>query len=51
MGAPLGRVEGQIAIRAFLRRFLGARLAVAPESLPWRRGVFLRELERMPLVL
>jgi cytochrome P450 PksS len=44
-------MEGQIAISAFLRRFPEARLAVAPESLRWRRGVFLRGLERMPLVL
>jgi Trk-type K+ transport system membrane component len=28
-----------------------ARLAVAPETLRWRRGLFLRGLERLPLVL
>ena len=36
---------------ALLRRFPGARLAVAPETLRWRRGLFLRGLERLPLVL
>jgi cytochrome P450 len=51
LGAPLARMEGQIAISAFLRHFPEARLAVAPESLRWRRGVFLRGLERLPLVL
>ena len=51
LGAPLARMEGQIAIGAFLRRFPEARLAVAPESLRWRRGVFLRGLRRLPLVL
>ena len=51
LGAPLARMEGQIAISAFLRRFPEARLAVAPESLRWRRGVFLRGLERLLLVL
>jgi cytochrome P450 len=51
LGAPLARMEGQIAISTFLERFPEARLAVAPESLRWRRGVFLRGLERLPLVL
>ncbi len=51
LGAPLARMEGQIAISAFLRRFPGARLAVTPESLHWRRGLFLRGLGRLPLTL
>ena len=51
LGAPLARMEGQIAISAFLARFPEARLAVAPGSLRWRRGVFLRGLERLPLTL
>ena len=51
LGAPLARMEGQIAIGALLRRFPEARPAVAPESLRWRRGLFLRGLERLPLVL
>ena len=51
LGPPLARMEGQIALSAFLRRFPEARLAVAPQSLRWRRGVFLRGLERLPLVL
>jgi cytochrome P450 PksS len=51
LGAPLARMEGQIAISAFLRHFPEARLTVAPESLRWRRGVFLRGLQRLPLVL
>ncbi len=50
LGAPLARMEGQIAISEFLRHFSEARLAVAPESLRWRRGVFLRGLRRLPLV-
>jgi cytochrome P450 len=49
LGAPLARMEGQIALNALLRRFPGARLA--PETLRWRRGLFLRGLERLPLVL
>ena len=49
LGAPLARMEGQIAVSAFLRRFPGARRA--PEPLRWRRGLFLRGLEGLPLVL
>jgi cytochrome P450 len=44
-------MEGQIALNALLWRFPGARLAMAPETLRWRRGLFLRGLERLPLVL
>jgi cytochrome P450 len=51
LGAPLARMEGQIALTALLRRFPGARLAMTPESLHWRRGLFLRGLDRLPLIL
>ena len=51
LGAPLARMEGQIALTALLRRFPGARLAITPEGLHWRRGLFLRGLERLPLIL
>ncbi|MDQ3834052.1 MAG: cytochrome P450, partial [Actinomycetota bacterium] len=49
LGAPLARMEGQIAINTLLRRFPKLHLAVAPESLRWRRGLFLRGLEKLPL--
>jgi len=51
LGAPLARMEAQIAINALLQRFPDTNLAVTPESLCWRRGLFLRGLERLPLVL
>jgi cytochrome P450 PksS len=51
LGAPLARMEGQIALNALLRRFPGARLAMASETLRWRRGLFLRGLERLPLIV
>ena len=35
----------------FLRRLPEVRLAVAPESLRWRGGMFLSGLERLPLLL
>jgi len=49
LGAPLARLEAQIAFETLLRRLADIELAVAPESLPWRPGVFLRGVERLPL--
>jgi cytochrome P450 len=44
-------MEGQIAMGALLRRLPHARLAVARETLRWRRGLFLRGLHMLPLVV
>ena len=49
LGAPLARLEAQIGFATLLRRLSPLQLAVAPESLRWRRGIFLRGLERLPL--
>jgi cytochrome P450 len=49
LGAPLARLEGQLAINTLLRRFSDLRLAVAPEALRWRRGLVLRGLEALPV--
>jgi cytochrome P450 PksS len=49
LGAPLARLEGQIAINTLVQRLPRLRLAVAPGALRWRRGVFLRGLERLPM--
>ncbi len=38
LGAPLARMEGQIAVDTLVQRLPDLRLAVAPESLRWRRG-------------
>jgi cytochrome P450 PksS len=51
LGAPLARIEGQIAISALLKRFPSLHLDVDPASLHWRRGIFLRGLQRLPLVI
>jgi cytochrome P450 PksS len=51
LGAPLARLEGQIAITTLLRRMPDLRLSVAPESLRWRRGLILRGLEALPVAL
>jgi cytochrome P450 len=49
LGAPLARLEAQIAFETLLRRLSNLELAVRPESLQWRKGVFLRGPERLPL--
>jgi cytochrome P450 len=49
LGAPLARLEAQIAIGTLVRRLPDLRLAVPPAALSWRRGLFLRGPERLPL--
>jgi cytochrome P450 len=44
-------MEGQIAISALLKRFPTLHLDVDPASLHWRRGLFLRGLQKLPLVI
>jgi len=51
LGAPLARLEGQLAINTLLRRARGLRLAVAPAALRWRRGLVLRGLEALPVAV
>jgi cytochrome P450 PksS len=42
LGAPLARLEGQIAIRTLLQRTDGLRLAVTHDAIRWRKGLVLR---------
>ncbi len=49
MGAPLARMEGQIAINTLLRRMPGLQLKDSPESLSWRPGLVLRGLRGLPV--
>src|SRR6266850_1139283 len=47
LGAPLARLEGQIAIDAILRRMPGLRLATSTPE--WRESSTLRGLETLPV--
>jgi cytochrome P450 len=49
LGAPLARMEGQIAIGTLLRRMPNLRLKVSPEALAWRPGMVLRGLQSLPV--
>ena len=49
LGAPLARLEGQIAFEALFQRMPNLRLAVSAEQLVWHSGVLFRGLERMPV--
>jgi cytochrome P450 len=49
LGAPLARLEGQIAISTLLRRLPNLRLAAAADHLEWRSGMLLRGLSRLPV--
>ena len=51
LGAPLARMEGQIAIGTILQRFPSLHLDADPGSLRWRRGIYLCGLQRLPLVV
>ncbi|MBV9582591.1 MAG: cytochrome P450, partial [Chloroflexi bacterium] len=49
LGAPLARLEAQIAFETLLQRFTDIQLAASPESLMWQRGIFVRGVERLPV--
>ena len=51
LGAPLARLEGQVAIAALLRRAAEFRAAVPPGALRWRRGLVLRGVESLPVTV
>lgn len=51
LGAPLARLEAQIAINTLLDRLPELRLNVAPELLRWRSSLILRGLETLPVAL
>jgi cytochrome P450 PksS len=51
LGAPLARLEAQIALSTLLRRAPNVRLAVRPDQLRWRASFIVRGLEKLPVQL
>jgi cytochrome P450 len=53
LGAPLARLEAQMAFETLLSRYPGLRLAADRNSLTWARGdgLVLRGLTSLPVVL
>jgi cytochrome P450 len=49
LGAPLARLEGQIAMSTLFQRMPNLRLSIAPDQLRWRSGFVLRGLEALPV--
>ncbi|GAA1903162.1 cytochrome P450 family protein [Streptantibioticus ferralitis] len=47
LGAPLARMEGQIAIRSLLNRFPDLALDTAPSTPDWRPGLLIRGVRRL----
>jgi cytochrome P450 len=52
LGAPLARMEGQLALGSLLRRFPQLRLAVSVDELRWGHGdgLVLRGLSELPVI-
>jgi cytochrome P450 len=51
LGAPLARLEAEIAFGGLLERFGSMTLAVPAESLRWRPSTLIHGLEALPVVL
>jgi cytochrome P450 len=51
LGAPLARLEGEIAIGALLARYRDLALAVPASELRWRRSSLIHGLESLPVRL
>ncbi|CAM4081728.1 cytochrome P450 [Kibdelosporangium persicum] len=51
LGAPLARLEGEIAFRGLLTAFPNMKLATPVSELRWRASVPIHGLEKLPVVL
>ncbi|WP_433428110.1 cytochrome P450 family protein [Nonomuraea sp. CA-141351] len=51
LGAPLARLEGEIAFRTLIERFPDLALAEEPQRLVWRQSMLIHGLTRLPVHL
>ncbi|HEX2690383.1 MAG TPA: cytochrome P450 [Kofleriaceae bacterium] len=51
LGAPLARIEAQIALASLSRRFPAMRLAIPRETLQWQEALLIRAVREAPMVL
>lgn len=51
LGAPLARLEGEIAINTLLKRYPNIRLKGDASELEWRPGMIVRGVKEIPLYL
>jgi cytochrome P450 len=51
LGAPLARMEAEVALGTLLDRFPGMSLATPPEELRWRSVSLINGLESLPVLL
>ncbi|MEV4490601.1 cytochrome P450 [Micromonospora coxensis] len=49
LGAPLAKLEGEVAFETVLRRLEGLALAVPADELTWKASFVLHRLERLPV--
>ncbi len=49
LGAPLARLEGEIAFGTLLRRMPNLHLTIPRESVPWRGSLLLRGVAKLPV--
>jgi cytochrome P450 len=49
LGAPLARLEAQLAIRTLLQRTDALRLAIPQDAIRWRQGLVLRGVKTLPV--
>jgi cytochrome P450 len=49
LGAPLARLEAQVAINALLRRFPRLQVAGTGTKIRWKKGLVLRGVESLPV--
>jgi cytochrome P450 len=49
LGAPLARLEAQVALGTLLTRYPSLHLATTPDQLHWRPGILMRGLSELPV--